>query len=150
MKIADWGLADFYHQGKPYNVRVASRYFKAPELLIGMTQYDYQVDLWSVGCMLAGMIFVREPFFKGSDNNEQLIKIAKVVGTQAILEYSDKFDVELNSYFKENLQNFKRKPWDKFINATNENLSDDSDCLDLLDKLLTVDHSNRIDRKSVV
>jgi casein kinase II subunit alpha len=47
---------------------VASRYFKAPELLVGNGHYDYQLDVWSVGCMLAGMMFNREPFFKGADN----------------------------------------------------------------------------------
>lgn len=70
VKIADWGLADFYIPNKNYNVRVASRFFKAPELLVGMTEYDYQVDVWSVGCMLAGMVFAREPFFKGADNKD--------------------------------------------------------------------------------
>jgi len=34
VKIIDWGLAEFYFPGKEYNVRVASRYFKAPELLV--------------------------------------------------------------------------------------------------------------------
>lgn len=51
-------------------MRVASRYFKAPELLLGNQYYDYQLDIWSVGCMLAGMMFVREPFFKGADNQD--------------------------------------------------------------------------------
>ncbi len=69
-KIADWGLADFYIPGKSYNVRVASRFFKAPELLVDMREYDYQIDIWSVGCMLAGMVFAREPFFKGTDNKD--------------------------------------------------------------------------------
>lgn len=41
LKIADWGLADFYFPQKAYNVRVASRYFKGPELLIGNFYYDY-------------------------------------------------------------------------------------------------------------
>jgi casein kinase II subunit alpha len=68
VKIVDWGLADFYHPHKVYNVRVASRYFKAPELLVGNGNYDYQLDIWSLGCMMAGMMFVREPFFKGADN----------------------------------------------------------------------------------
>lgn len=68
VRIADWGLADFYTPGKKFNCRVASRYFKGPELLVGMTHYDYQLDVWSTGCMLAGMIFQREPFFKGLDN----------------------------------------------------------------------------------
>tara|TARA_B110000285_G_scaffold232169_2_gene302608 strand:- start:650 stop:823 length:174 start_codon:yes stop_codon:yes gene_type:complete len=57
VRIADWGLADFYFPGKKFNCRVASRYFKGPELLVGMTHYDYQLDVWSTGCMLAGMIF---------------------------------------------------------------------------------------------
>lgn len=70
LKIADWGLADFYLPNTKYNVRVASRYFKGPELLVGLNYYDYQLDIWSVGCMLAGMMFAREPFFKGADNND--------------------------------------------------------------------------------
>ena len=42
--------------GQEYNVRVASRYFKGPELLVNMRDYDYSVDMWSVGCLLAGMV----------------------------------------------------------------------------------------------
>ena len=34
LRLIDWGLAEFYHPGQEYNVRVASRYFKGPELLI--------------------------------------------------------------------------------------------------------------------
>ena len=40
LRLIDWGLAEFYHPGQEYNVRVASRYFKGPELLV-----DYQVSL---------------------------------------------------------------------------------------------------------
>ena len=60
-----------------YNVRVASRYFKGPELLVDLQDYDYSLDLWSLGCMFAGMIFQKEPFFHGHDNYDQLVKIAK-------------------------------------------------------------------------
>lgn len=38
LRLIDWGLAEFYHPGQEYNVRVASRYFKGPELLV-----DFQV-----------------------------------------------------------------------------------------------------------
>lgn len=38
LRLIDWGLAEFYHPNQEYNVRVASRYFKGPELLV-----DYQV-----------------------------------------------------------------------------------------------------------
>jgi casein kinase II subunit alpha len=64
--------------GREYNVRVASRYFKGPELLVDFQEYDYALDLWSLGCMFSGMIFKKEPFFHGHDNYDQLVKIAKV------------------------------------------------------------------------
>ena len=35
-------------------MRVASRYFKGPELLVDLQDYDYALDLWSLGCMFAG------------------------------------------------------------------------------------------------
>lgn len=43
LRLIDWGLAEFYHPSQEYNVRVASRYFKGPELLV-----DYQVaNTWN-------------------------------------------------------------------------------------------------------
>ena len=57
LRLIDWGLAEFYHPGREYNVRVASRYFKGPEILVDNHFYDYQLDTWSTGCMLAGMMF---------------------------------------------------------------------------------------------
>jgi casein kinase II subunit alpha len=78
LRLIDWGLAEFYHPGQEYNVRVASRYFKGPELLVDFQEYDYALDMWSLGCMFAGMIFKKEPFFHGHDNHDQLVKIAKV------------------------------------------------------------------------
>jgi len=58
--------------GQEYNVRVASRYFKGPELLVDYQMYDYSLDMWSLGCMLASMIFRKEPFFHGHDNYDQV------------------------------------------------------------------------------
>jgi casein kinase II subunit alpha len=78
LRLIDWGLAEFYHPGQEYNVRVASRYFKGPELLVDFQEYDYALDMWSLGCMVAGMIFKKEPFFHGQDNYDQLVRIAKV------------------------------------------------------------------------
>jgi len=79
LRLIDWGLAEFYHPGKEYNVRVASRYYKGPELLVDFQLYDYSLDMWSLGCMLAGMVFRKEPFFHGHDNYDQLVKIARVL-----------------------------------------------------------------------
>lgn len=46
LRLIDWGLAEFYHPGQEYNVRVASRYFKGPELLV-----DYQVGTASTASL---------------------------------------------------------------------------------------------------
>ena len=40
---------------------MASRYYKGPELLVDFQLYDYSLDMWSLGCMLAGMVFRKEP-----------------------------------------------------------------------------------------
>jgi casein kinase II subunit alpha len=56
LRLIDWGLAEFYHPRTDYNVRVASRYWKGPELLVDFMQYDYSLDMWSYGCMLASMV----------------------------------------------------------------------------------------------
>uniref|UniRef100_A0A674DLQ6 non-specific serine/threonine protein kinase n=1 Tax=Salmo trutta TaxID=8032 RepID=A0A674DLQ6_SALTR len=72
LRLIDWGLAEFYHPAQEYNVRVASRYFKGPELLVDYQMYDYSLDMWSLGCMLASMIFRKEPFFHGHDNYDQV------------------------------------------------------------------------------
>uniref|UniRef100_M4F6U6 non-specific serine/threonine protein kinase n=1 Tax=Brassica campestris TaxID=3711 RepID=M4F6U6_BRACM len=130
----DIGLAEFYHPGKEYNVRVASRYFKGPELLVDLQDYDYSLDMWSIGCMFAGMIFRKEPFFYGHDNQDQLVKIAKVLGTD-----------ELNAY----LDKHSRKPWSKFINADNQHLVS-PEAIDFLDKLLWYDHQDRLTAKEAM
>ena len=39
LRLIDWGLAEFYHAQNEYNVRVASRYFKGPELLVNHRLY---------------------------------------------------------------------------------------------------------------
>lgn len=52
--------------------------------------YDYSLDMWSLGCMLASMIFRKEPFFHGHDNYDQLVRIAKVLGTEDLYDYLDK------------------------------------------------------------
>ena len=54
--LIDWGLAEFYHPGKEYNVRVASRYYKSPELLISLQDYDYSLDMFSAGCFLGSLV----------------------------------------------------------------------------------------------
>ena len=58
LRLIDWGLAEFYFPNNEYNVRVASRYFKGPELLVDNMLYDYSLDIWSLGCMMAGIVSI--------------------------------------------------------------------------------------------
>lgn len=143
LRIIDWGLAEFYHPKTEYNVRVASRYFKGPELLVNMRDYDYSLDLWSLGCMFAGMIFLVHPFFHGRDNYDQLVKIAKVLGSEELDAYLEKYSLPLESHIQSILGRYDRQPWGSFINSTNQHLCP-PDALDLLDNLLKFDHQTRL------
>jgi len=143
LRLIDWGLAEFYHPGREYNVRVASRYFKGPELLVDLQDYDYSLDMWSLGCMFAGMIFRKEPFFHGHDNYDQLVKIAKVLGTDELFAYLDKYAIELDPHFDGLLGRHSKKPWQKFITAENQHLVS-QEAMDLVDKLLRYDHNERL------
>ncbi|KAK7804462.1 hypothetical protein U0070_022080, partial [Myodes glareolus] len=135
LRLIDWGLAEFYHPAQEYNVRVASRYFKGPELLVDYQMYDYSLDMWSLGCMLASMIFRKEPFFHGQDNYDQLVRIAKVLGTDELYGYLKKYHIDLDPHFNDILGQHSRKRWENFIHSENRHLVS-PEALDLLDKLL--------------
>uniref|UniRef100_A0AAX7T3G2 non-specific serine/threonine protein kinase n=1 Tax=Astatotilapia calliptera TaxID=8154 RepID=A0AAX7T3G2_ASTCA len=143
LRLIDWGLAEFYHPSQEYNVRVASRYFKGPELLVDYQMYDYSLDMWSLGCMLASMIFQKEPFFHGQDNYDQLVRIAKVLGTDELFGYLRKYHIELDPRFKDLLGQQSRKRWEQFVQTENQHLVS-PEALDLLDKLLRYDHQQRL------
>ena len=134
MRLIDWGLAEFYHSGREYNVRVASRYFKGPELLVDLQDYDYSLDLWSLGCMTASLVLRKEPFFHGHDNYDQLTRIAKVLGTDALRAYLKKYNLELDHHFSDlRSQHYPPRPFSKFITADNAHLAT-PEALDFLDK----------------
>jgi len=143
LRLIDWGLAEFYHPSQDYNVRVASRYFKGPELLVDLQDYDYSLDMWSLGCMFAGMIFRKEPFFHGSDNQDQLVRIAKVLGTEDLFSYMEKYGISLDKQFLDQIGRHQRKPWKKFVTNENKHLAQ-SDSIDFLDKLLRYDQVERL------
>uniref|UniRef100_A0A8K9XDD2 Protein kinase domain-containing protein n=1 Tax=Oncorhynchus mykiss TaxID=8022 RepID=A0A8K9XDD2_ONCMY len=109
LRLIDWGLAEFYHPNQEYNVRVASRYFKGPELLV-----DYQ-----------------------------LVRIAKVLGTEDLYDYIDKYNIELDPRFNDILGRHSRKRWERFVHSENQHLVS-TEALDFLDKLLRYDHNARL------
>ena len=66
LKIADFGLAHSFaiKPDGPLTNRVVTLWYRAPELLLGSTDYGFGIDLWSAGCLLAEM-FVGRPIMPG-------------------------------------------------------------------------------------
>ncbi|GAA5894102.1 hypothetical protein JCM6882_007984 [Rhodosporidiobolus microsporus] len=142
LRLIDWGLAEFYHPGVELNVRVASRYYKGPELLVEYTHYDYSLDLWSVGCTFGSLILRKDPLFHGSDNYDQLVKIAKVLGTDELYAYVDKYQIDLDPEYDDLLGRHSRKPWSRFVTSDNQKYVS-NEAINLLDRLLQYDHVAR-------
>jgi len=142
LRLIDWGLAEFYHPDQDYNVRVASRHYKGPELLVDMQDYDYALDMWSLGCLFAGLIFRKDPFFHGQDNADQLVKIAVVLGTENLYAYLRKYGLLLDATLQTAVGKHPPKKWEKFVNANNKNVAL-PDALDFVDKLLRYDPGER-------
>ena len=51
--------------------------------------------------MFAGMIFLKEPFFQGKDNYDQLVKITKVLGTEGLYAYVERNKIDLDPHYDE-------------------------------------------------
>ena len=66
LKLGDFGSAKLLTINEPSISYICSRYYRAPELIFGSTKYDFTIDIWSAGCVLAEMIIGR-PLFKGED-----------------------------------------------------------------------------------
>ncbi|KAL6894140.1 hypothetical protein ACP4OV_008238 [Aristida adscensionis] len=142
LRLIDWGLAEFYHPNMEYNARVASRCYKGPELLVDLLDYDYSLDLWSLGCMFAAMIFRVDPFFSGQDNYDQLVKITEVLGTENFYSYLEKYGLQLDPQLEGLVGRHNRKPWSKFVSSRNRHLAS-PEAIDLIDRLLRYDHQER-------
>lgn len=89
LKIADFGMAR--SSGIPvrqFENQVVSLWYRAPELLLGATNYSTSVDIWSIGCIFAEMVMNR-PLFAGSSASDQLSKIFYTLGTPTTEIWSD-------------------------------------------------------------
>jgi dual specificity tyrosine-phosphorylation-regulated kinase 2/3/4 len=67
IKIIDFGSSCFV--GNQLYTYVQSRYYRAPEILLGLQHYDFQVDIWSLGCIIAEM-YCGHPIFPAIDEIE--------------------------------------------------------------------------------
>jgi mitogen-activated protein kinase len=86
LKICDFGLArgigtDFFKSNSlPITNYVATRWYRAPELILSNKNYNKSVDIWAVGCILCEL-YGRRPIFVGKDQVHQIHEIMKVLGT---------------------------------------------------------------------
>ena len=80
LKLCDFGSAKQLRPGEPNISYICSRYYRAPELIFGATDYTTRIDMWSVGCVMAEL-FLGMPLFPGESGVDQLVEIIKVLGT---------------------------------------------------------------------
>eukprot|EP00927_Polykrikos_kofoidii_P079831 TRINITY_DN76669_c0_g1_i1.p1 TRINITY_DN76669_c0_g1~~TRINITY_DN76669_c0_g1_i1.p1 ORF type:complete len:356 (-),score=52.57 TRINITY_DN76669_c0_g1_i1:80-1147(-) len=80
LKLCDFGTAKRMDLREPQRPYMCSRFYRAPELILGSSEYTAAVDLWSAGCVFAETL-LGQPLFTGKDGIHQLVEIIKVLGT---------------------------------------------------------------------
>jgi len=78
--MCDFGSAKKIEKGEKSVAYICSRYYRAPELILGQDKYGPAIDTWSIGCVIAEM-FLGEPVFPGQSSKDQMIKIMDLLGT---------------------------------------------------------------------
>ncbi|KAG6470866.1 hypothetical protein ZIOFF_071946 [Zingiber officinale] len=135
LKMADFGLANFCRPGRKYPLtsRVVTLWYRPPELLLGSTDYEATVDLWSVGCVFAEM-FVGKPVLQGRTEVEQLHKIFRLCGSPPE-EYWKKSKLPHATIFK------PHRPYQSSLYGTFQNLP--RTAVSLLETFLSVEPYKR-------
>ena len=97
LKLCDFGSAKILVANEPNVSYICSRYYRAPELIFGATNYTtkignnllsqavtlaytFVIDVWSTGCVMAELM-LGQPLFPGESGIDQLVEIIKVLGT---------------------------------------------------------------------
>ncbi|XP_046434819.1 cyclin-dependent kinase-like 4 isoform X2 [Neodiprion fabricii] len=79
VKLCDFGFARMLSPGENYTEYVATRWYRAPELLVGDTQYGTPVDVWAIGCVFAELVR-GQALWPGKSDVDQLYLIRKTLG----------------------------------------------------------------------
>jgi|TARA_B100001142_G_scaffold216649_1_gene214806 serine/threonine protein kinase len=77
LKLCDFGSAKILVRTEPNISYICSRYYRAPELIFGATDYTTAIDIWSLGCVMAELL-LGTPLFPGESGVDQLVEIIKV------------------------------------------------------------------------
>lgn len=135
LKILDFGLART--SDDDMTGYVATRYWRAPEIMLQWKHYDKKVDLWSVGCIMAELL-TGSALFPAPNQLEHLNAIFQVIGTPD-KELLDKLPSEKTRLYLQSLPELPRKDLGNLLGIR------DPEAVDLLDNLLVVDPERRFD-----
>ncbi|KAF6030676.1 sgg [Bugula neritina] len=134
LKLCDFGSAKILVRGEPNVSYICSRYYRAPELIFGATDYTCQIDIWSGGCVLAEVL-LGQPIFPGDSGVDQLVEIIKVLGTPTREQIR-----EMNPNYTEfKFPQIKAHPWSKVFRPRTP-----PEAVDLACKLLDYTPNSRI------
>jgi len=140
LKICDFGLARVTDPGHDHTgfltEYVATRWYRAPEIMLNSKGYTKSIDVWSVGCILAEMLNNR-PLFPGKHYLDQLNLILSVVGSPSQADLQCIINEKARSYLM-SLPQKPRQPWQRLYPNVEPR------ALDLLDKMLTFNPNHRI------
>lgn len=133
LKICDFGSAKRLSKGEPNVAYICSRYYRAPELIFGATDYSTLIDMWSVACVTAEMI-LQQVLFPGDSGVDQLMEIIKVLGTPSIHDLN-----AMNPVYGEfKFPQIKSYPWTKIFRSRTT-----PEAVDWLSKVLQYDPMKR-------
>lgn len=112
IKICDFGLvrclaADKTGDCVVLTEEVATRWYRAPEVLLGSKSYDKPADIWSLGCILAEMVLLK-PIFPGNSTLNQLERILTFTGRPSN-EDINSLDSELAKTMIDSIKTVKTK-----------------------------------------
>ncbi|XP_011023408.1 PREDICTED: shaggy-related protein kinase NtK-1-like isoform X1 [Populus euphratica] len=110
LKICDFGSAKMLVPGEPNISYICSRYYRAPELIFGASEYTSAIDIWSVGCVLAELL-LGQPLFPGESSVDQLVEIIKVLGTPT----REEIKCMNPNYTEFKFPQIKAHPWHKIF-----------------------------------
>ncbi len=79
VKICDFGLANIADTKQDMTEYVATRWYKAPELLLMWNHYSSAVDIWSAGLILAELVNLK-PLLPGTSHLNQIELILSLLG----------------------------------------------------------------------
>lgn len=135
LRIIDFGLAR--SEKEEMTGYVATRWYRAPEIMLKWMHYTKAVDLWSVGCIVAEM-YTHRALFPGSDHVNQLNRILDVAGFP-----SEKLLTQVNEDARAYLERIANRPKRQNFNEYFKEIRS-ADAVSLINLMLQLDPSDRL------